>query len=199
MCVDSCDSIVSKSRHKDISKVGSYSLIQSQAVLIVTIKSQVEVWATYIRNLPEPRLLLYTDSLVKRRKLGAYNLSQYDVIITTFDTLRAKEVCIPEEYSSESDPEERSDPTGLGGDISDSNIVEKSSSMNDKLTLPLHKNKIINDDDDNGNNNKNYSYDNDDRKCKNKLNIRGSTTSWLNKRYIYIYIDISPGDPGSIS
>mmetsp|Transcript_7608 Transcript_7608/g.7692 ORF Transcript_7608/g.7692 Transcript_7608/m.7692 type:complete len:702 (+) Transcript_7608:84-2189(+) len=182
--IDSYDS--PKSRHKAVSKVGSYSLIQSQAVLIVTVKSQVEIWATHIRNLPEPRLLLYTDTLVKRRKLGAYNLSQYDVIITTFDILRAKEVCIPEEYSSESDPEERSYPTGLGGDSNGSNIVEKSFSLNDKENLPLHKNNIITDND-----NDTFNSQVQDRKCKNKLNIRGSSTSWLNKRKNNVLLELS--------
>ena len=56
-----------------------------QGLLIVTFKSRVEEWAENIRNLPEPRLFLYTDTLSKRRKFGVYNLAQYDVVITTFD------------------------------------------------------------------------------------------------------------------
>ena len=56
-----------------------------QGLLIVTSKCFVEEWAEYIRNLPEPRLFLYTETLAKRRKFGAYNLAQYDVVITTFD------------------------------------------------------------------------------------------------------------------
>jgi hypothetical protein len=59
--------------------------IPSEAVLIVTQKDQIEVWAGIIRDLSEPRLFLYTDTLAKRRKTGAHNLAQYDVVITTFD------------------------------------------------------------------------------------------------------------------
>ena len=61
------------------------SLISSDAVLIVTQKDQVEVWAGIIRDLSETRLFLYTDTLAKRRKTGAHNLAQYDVVITSFD------------------------------------------------------------------------------------------------------------------
>ena len=61
-----------------------------QGLLIVTFKSRVEEWAEIIRNLPEPRLFLYTDTLAKRRKFGVYNLAQYDVVITTFDVSKWK-------------------------------------------------------------------------------------------------------------
>ena len=61
------------------------SLIPSRAMLIVGLKDQVEVWASEIRNLTHSRLLVYTDALAKRRQIGAHNLAQYDVVITTFD------------------------------------------------------------------------------------------------------------------
>ena len=61
-----------------------------RGLLIVTLKCHVEEWAEHIRNLPEPRLYLYTDTLAKRRKFGAYNLAQYDVVITTFDVSKSK-------------------------------------------------------------------------------------------------------------
>ena len=81
----------------------SRHLIPSAALLIVTLKAHVEEWAGHVRNLPWPRLLVYTDALPKRRKLGAYNLAQYDVVVTTFDVLRAKEAALPELASSDSD------------------------------------------------------------------------------------------------
>ena len=70
--------------HHCLTRLGR-DLIPSQALLIVTTKAHVEEWATYIRATPWPRLLLYTDTLAKRRKMGAHNISQFDVVITTFD------------------------------------------------------------------------------------------------------------------
>ena len=61
------------------------NFIRSEGLLIVTVKSQIEEWARHIRSLPEPRLLVYTDTLAKRRKCGAHNVAQYDVVITTFE------------------------------------------------------------------------------------------------------------------
>lgn len=61
------------------------SLISSDAILIVTLKDQIEIWARIIRDISDQRLFLYTDTLAKRRKTGAHNLAQYDVVITTFD------------------------------------------------------------------------------------------------------------------
>ena len=61
------------------------SLVPSGGMLIVALKDQVEVWASEIRDLSHSRLLLYTDTLAKRRQIGAHNLAQYDVVITTFD------------------------------------------------------------------------------------------------------------------
>ena len=61
------------------------SLIFSNALLIVAPRGEVEAWARIIRELTLPRLCVYTDTLAKRRKIGANSLSQYDVVITTFD------------------------------------------------------------------------------------------------------------------
>ena len=80
-------------------------LITSGALLIVTQKAHVEEWAGLIRDLPWPRLMVYTETLAKRRKLGAHNLAQHDVVITTFDVLRAKEAAMPEQLSDSSDLE----------------------------------------------------------------------------------------------
>jgi hypothetical protein len=85
------------------SSSGRRHLIPSSAVLIVTLKAHVEEWAGHVRNLPWPRLMVYTDTLPKRRKLGAYNLAQYDVVVTTFDVLRAKEAALPDQGASDSD------------------------------------------------------------------------------------------------
>ena len=60
-------------------------LISSNALLIVAPRGEVEAWARIIRGLALPRLCVYTDTLAKRRKIGAHSLSQYDVVITTFD------------------------------------------------------------------------------------------------------------------
>ena len=61
------------------------ALISSNALLIVAPKGEVEVWAENIRSLAQPRLCVYTDTLAKRRKIGAHSWAQYDVVITTFD------------------------------------------------------------------------------------------------------------------
>lgn len=68
-------------------------LIHSNALLIVAPKGQVEAWAEEIRCLTQPRLCVYTATLAKRRKIGAHNLAQYDVVITTFD-VRAVRVSV---------------------------------------------------------------------------------------------------------
>jgi hypothetical protein len=86
---------LSKTRSKKLPKMGNEGpgnwsrrerpLISSDAVLIVTQKDQIEAWAGIIRDLSEPRLFLYTETLAKRRRTGAHNLAQHDVVITTFD------------------------------------------------------------------------------------------------------------------
>ena len=73
------DSGVNKSNKSNLNK------IPSEGVLIVTMKNKIEEWADIIRSMPEPSLYMYTNALASRRKVGAYNLAQYDVVITTFD------------------------------------------------------------------------------------------------------------------
>ena len=73
------DSGVNKSNKSNLNK------IPSEGVLIVTMKNKIEEWADMIRSMPEPSLYMYTNALASRRKVGAYNLAQYDVVITTFD------------------------------------------------------------------------------------------------------------------
>ena len=73
------DSGVNKSNKSNLNK------IPSEGVLIVTMKNKIEEWADMIRSMPEPSLYMYTNTLASRRKVGAYNLAQYDVVITTFD------------------------------------------------------------------------------------------------------------------
>jgi hypothetical protein len=53
--------------------------------LIVTSKACVEDWASVVRNMPSARLHVYTEPLASRRRKGAHNLAQYDVVVTTFD------------------------------------------------------------------------------------------------------------------
>jgi hypothetical protein len=69
-------------------------------VLIVCNKTTIDYWIELIRNQTIPiaiRLLCYTDSLTKRKKNMSYDLLSlycHDVVITTFDILKAAEVSI---------------------------------------------------------------------------------------------------------
>ena len=69
-------------------------------LLIVTSKQHVESWAAPIRgakdSFSDVSMEVYTQSLQVRRKLGVSRLSNYDVVITTFDILKAKEAVVPE-------------------------------------------------------------------------------------------------------
>jgi hypothetical protein len=53
--------------------------------LIVTSKANVDRWADQVRSQPNVSLLVYTEGLAKRRKLGVHRLSAYNVVIVTFD------------------------------------------------------------------------------------------------------------------
>ena len=68
-----------------------------RGVLLLTTKAQIEAWSGLFRSFSYIRLLEYTDSLSKRRSLGSQRLRHFDVIITTIDTLKAKETVAPEE------------------------------------------------------------------------------------------------------
>lgn len=54
-------------------------------ILIVCPKLRLQEWDQCIRNFSTLKYLSYTESLSRRRKLGAYRLSKFDVILTTFD------------------------------------------------------------------------------------------------------------------
>ena len=73
------------------------SSIPEGGVLIVCSKPALESWAALIRASSHLRLLCYTESLAERRRRGARGAYQmgtafYDVVITTFDILKAEEV-----------------------------------------------------------------------------------------------------------
>jgi hypothetical protein len=84
---------------------------RGRGVLLVTTKTELDGWLAILRGNPHIRLLSYTDSLAKRRQMGSERLRNYDVIITTFDTLKAKELALPREEvfgqsQSDSEPED---------------------------------------------------------------------------------------------
>ena len=64
-------------------------------VLLITSKRNVERWADLCRMNANTKLHVYTDSLKLRRQLGSNRLSQFDIVITTFEIVRAKEMFIP--------------------------------------------------------------------------------------------------------
>lgn len=66
-------------------------------LLIVCHRVALESWALLARQCPSLRLLCYTESLAERRRRGArgprlLGLTCHDVVITTFDILKAEEV-----------------------------------------------------------------------------------------------------------
>ena len=70
-------------------------------ILIVTSKSSIDKWANPIRSAKNEfsniSLEVYTQSLANRRKINLTRLSGVNVVITTFEILKAKEIVIPEE------------------------------------------------------------------------------------------------------
>lgn len=75
---------VTKFHSKSNSNVTSNRLSGGN-LLIVTSKTQVEFWASRVRSDLNLRLLVYTDSLQKRKQIGSHGIQRHDVIITTFD------------------------------------------------------------------------------------------------------------------
>lgn len=70
-------------------------------ILIVTSKNMIDTWASPIRAArglyKETSLHVYTQPLVARRRMGPARIAGFDVVVTTFDILKAKEVAVPEE------------------------------------------------------------------------------------------------------
>lgn len=65
-------------------------------ILIVTPKAKVAAWASLIKNIPDVSLHVQASlSLSQRRKNGAERLARFDVVLTTYDLVRAKEVAMP--------------------------------------------------------------------------------------------------------
>ena len=89
-CSDTNIPISSSFRRK--SNMGS---ILYGGVLLITSKPNVEKWADLCRMNTNTKLHVYTDSLKLRRQLGSNRLTQFDIVITTFEIARAKEIFIP--------------------------------------------------------------------------------------------------------
>lgn len=53
--------------------------------LILTTKSNIYEWAEVFRPHHTISLLVYSESLAKRRRMGVHKLSSYDVVIATYD------------------------------------------------------------------------------------------------------------------
>ena len=69
-----------------------------RGVLVVTSsKAAVEEWSELFRGNAYVRLLTYTDALAKRRQMGTHRLRCHDVIVTTFDVLKAHEIGLTED------------------------------------------------------------------------------------------------------
>ena len=64
---------------------------------MVTSKACSEQWASFVRSLPGISLHVYTDTLSLRRKMGPHRIKDFDVVVTTFDVLKAREVLVPED------------------------------------------------------------------------------------------------------
>ncbi len=64
-------------------------------LIIITTKAKIDSWANIVRSHLSNRLLVYNSETLRSRRLkGATGLSllYYDIIITTFDLLKAKDV-----------------------------------------------------------------------------------------------------------
>ena len=75
----------SKNSNKNITEPQTHKLHRGGA-LIICAKADLDDWAARLRAAPI-KLMVYTDSLLKRRKQGAAGLSanHFDVVLTTFD------------------------------------------------------------------------------------------------------------------
>ena len=82
---------------------------RGRGCLIVTTKANLEAWGALLRSQHHLRLHTYQDTLAKRRATGPNRLRSHDCILTTLDTLKAKELAIPER-DSEGDEEEEEGP-----------------------------------------------------------------------------------------
>lgn len=76
-------------------------------ILIVTSKANIEQWAELFRPIPHISILLYNESLAKRRKMGVLKVSSFNVTIVTFEILCSKEIVIPEDDFYTSEDEEK--------------------------------------------------------------------------------------------
>ena len=76
--------------------------------LIVTTKANIEAWGALLRGQHNLRLHTYQDTLAKRRAMGPHRLRSHDCILTTLDTLKAKELAIPERVLEDEEGEDGS-------------------------------------------------------------------------------------------
>jgi hypothetical protein len=78
-------SILNQGRLQRQSKKSTFVETYSGGILVVCSKLRLNEWDQCIRSCSTLKYHCYTDSLGKRRKLGAYRLSKFDIILTTFD------------------------------------------------------------------------------------------------------------------
>lgn len=65
-------------------------------LLIICTKADIPVWSRLLKNISRVSSLIYSaDTLAQRRKGGVNRLTRYDVVITTYESLKAKEVALP--------------------------------------------------------------------------------------------------------
>lgn len=79
------------------------------ALVVTSSKAAVEEWCGEFRAHTHVRLLAYVDSLAQRRNLGSHRLRAHDVVVTTFDVLKALEVGLPQESDHAREEGEESD------------------------------------------------------------------------------------------
>ena len=65
--------------------VRAETVIEGGRTLIVTARNRIDEWAGRLRDTTGLKLLVYTEGIATRRKLGAHSLTQFDTVLTTFD------------------------------------------------------------------------------------------------------------------
>jgi hypothetical protein len=73
------------------------STLEVGKMLVVTSKHRLQLWADCVRSLHDKSLHVYADDLSARRRRGIGPLTRVDVVVTSFDVLRSKEVGVCEQ------------------------------------------------------------------------------------------------------
>ena len=75
-------------------------------LLIICTKVDIPIWSRLMKSIPSVSSLIYSaDTLAQRRKSGVNRLTRFDAVITTYESLKAKEVVLPMSFFDRADGE----------------------------------------------------------------------------------------------